>query len=109
MSQGPQSDMDRITSSLMSRETRNKYTCRLCGKHIITEDRDEGTTPFMIDCKATKGCPGTMQSAFYRVTGDEPPTFIWRKPTRGEYKRAHPAMRQHFDQGGLDLHPLPKT
>lgn len=87
---------------------KNRYTCQKCGGQIVTEDRDEGTTPFMIDCEATKGCPGPMQSAFYQGVGPgESATFIWRKPTPREYKRAHPAMKQHFDQGGLDIYPNP--
>jgi hypothetical protein len=92
----------------MSGLGRNRYTCQACGGHIITEDRDQGTTPFMIDCHAKQGCPGPMQSAFYRgdfVNSSEPVAFIWRKPTREEYVAAHPVMKQHFDMGGLDLYP----
>jgi hypothetical protein len=87
---------------------RNCYTCRACGGHVITEDREEGTTPFMIDCHAKKGCEGPMYSACYRgdfVNSDEPATFIWRKPTREEYRRANSFMKHHFDQGGLYLYP----
>lgn len=104
MSTGPQSPMDRISAGF--RPTRNKYTCQKCGHHIFTEDRDEGTTPFMIGC-TKEGCGGTMESSCYRGRDifDEPATFIWRKPTRKEYKRASPAMREHFDMGGLDMHP----
>lgn len=95
----------------MSGLGRNRYTCVKCRGHIITEDRDQGTTPFMIDCYATKGCPGPMQSEFYRgdfVNSAEPATKIWRRPTREEYRRAHPAMKQHFDMGGLDLYDAPE-
>ena len=105
MSNGPPlTGLDRISADF--RPTLNRYTCQACGGRIVTEDRDEGTTPFMIDCKATKGCPGPMQSACYRGVGiDEPVNFIWRKPTREEYRRAHRLMKQHFDQGGLDIYP----
>src|SRR3974377_965449 len=29
----------------------NVYTCRKCGGHTVTVDRDEGVTPFMIGCR----------------------------------------------------------
>lgn len=99
----PESPLDRISRNF--RPTRNRYTCQKCGKHIITEDRDEGVTPFMIGCRVTLGCDGLMHSSFYRDVGNESPTFIWRKPSRKEYKRASRAMRDHFDQGGLDIYP----
>ena len=86
---------------------RNAYTCQTCGKTIVTEDKDEGTTPFMLACRATQGCSGMSQSHFYRgptVASDKPATFIWRKPTAKEYKKASPGMKQHFDQGGLNIY-----
>lgn len=86
--------------------THNAYICAKCEGRIITEDRDEGTTPFLIGCKVTKGCDGTMRSLLYRgVQAHEPVTFIWRKPTRAEYVAAPAAMKEHFDNGGLDLYP----
>ena len=105
MSQGPESAMDRTSRGF--RPTLNRYTCQACGGQIVTEDRHEGTTPFMIDCMATNGCAGPMQSACYRGVGvEEPVTFIWRKPTRQEYKRAHRAMKDHFVMDGLDIYPV---
>lgn len=91
---------------------RNAYTCQGCNGTIITVDRDEGTTPFMLGCRATVECPGMMQSHFYRgsvVDSAAPATFEWRKPTKDEYKQATPAMRQHFDWGGLDIYPVDTT
>lgn len=80
----------------------NRYTCDACQGTIVTVDLDEGTTPFMLDCRAKDGCKGSMRSSFYRgVTGE--PTHAWRKPTAFEYKRASAAMRRHFDLGGLDV------
>lgn len=87
---------------------RNRYWCDLCRKSITTEDRDEGTTPFMIDCHATTACVGTMRSQCYRGADDDQPVqFIWRKPTPEEYLKAHRAMKEHFDMGGLDLYLAP--
>lgn len=86
---------------------KNRYTCRTCGGQIVTEDRDEGTTPFVIGCRAKRGCRGTMQSSCYRGAEGATPTFIWRKPTAAEYIAAPLAMKDHFDMGGLDIYPCP--
>jgi hypothetical protein len=86
-------------------DKKNRYTCKTCGGNIITVDLDEGTTPFMLGCRATHGCRGMMQSSCYRgVTGE--PAFVWRKPTADEYRCASLGMKEHFDQGGLDIHPI---
>lgn len=84
----------------------NRYTCQTCNGSIVTVDRDEGVTPFMICCRATPGCRGAMYSSFYR---GEPgtPTYEWRKATPAEYAKSSPEMREHFDMGGLDIHALP--
>lgn len=83
----------------------NRYTCTTCCKSIITVDRDEGTTPMMLGCRASPGCSGLMHSSFYRGVSGRP-TFEWRKPTPAEYATASPGMRAHFAQGGLDIHPI---
>ena len=90
-------------------EKRNAYVCNQCRKHIVTVDRDPGTTPFMLGCRATPQCPGMMRSEFYcgpLVMSEEKPTFEWRKPTDQEYDAASPGMKEHFDRGGLDIHPI---
>ena len=96
----------------MSKSKRNSYQCKNCGGIIFTEDKDEGTTPFMLGCRATEGCKGTMESAFYRLPDQAAkvrPHYIWRKPTPEEHEVASPGMKGHFDQGGIDLHPNPPT
>lgn len=88
---------------------RNSYQCTTCGGIVFTEDRDEGVTPFMMGCRATDGCDGTMESAFYRLPDQAAkvrPHYVWRKPTAEEYAAMSSAMKTHIDQGGLDLHPL---
>jgi len=87
---------------------RNAYTCKTCGQTIITVDVDEGTTPFMLACRATIGCDGMSESHLYTgfvVNGSEPAMFDWRKPTKKEYSKSSPAMQQHFDMGGLQIYP----
>lgn len=83
----------------------NRYTCNVCGKAIVTVDRDEGTTPFAIDCYATDKCKGYMSSAFYNgVEGD--PTHEWRLPSIAEFNRLKPWSREHVRKGGLVLYPI---
>ena len=84
----------------------NRYTCQKCHEFVVTVDLDEGTTPLMMLCRATKSCNGHMYSSFYRVDGAPEPQYAWRKPTAAEYAAASPAMKQHFDLGGLDIHPF---
>jgi hypothetical protein len=80
---------------------RNCYICQECGGFIITENLDDGTTPFIIACKATKGCHGTMYSMFYNIPQDMPATYEWFKPKSMKgYSRE---MQEHFRLGGLDL------
>lgn len=83
----------------------NQYVCDTCKGDIVTIDKDDGCTPFMLACRATKGCKGMMQSRFYRgVCGV--PAFEWRKPTFKEFRKASRAMQDHFEQGGLDIYPV---
>jgi hypothetical protein len=89
----------------------NVYTCRKCRKETWTVDVDEGVTPFMLGCRATKGCDGMAESSFYpgwagaflhRVKWE------WYKPTEEEAKqqeRQYPGSLHHWEQGGLSIRP----
>ena len=80
---------------------RNAYVCQKCGKSIVTENVDDGTTPFMIACRATKGGRGAMYSTFYSIPQSTPATYEWFKPVSMKgYSRE---MQEHFRLGGLDL------
>jgi hypothetical protein len=86
----------------------NCYTCTTCGGQIVTVDRDEGVTPFMVRCRAQKDCGGTMHSSFYtNVPLALQPTYEWRKPTPQEYRKLDKATRtDHVDRGGLLMYRL---
>ena len=92
--------------------TRNWYTCEACSVIVLTEDKEDGVTPFFLPCVATEGCPGMMKSGVYRgpLGGKEAipirPHYVWRKPTASEYAVMSPPMKRHVDQGGLDIYPL---
>lgn len=79
---------------------KNVYTCEQCGGQIVTIDRDEGTTPFMLKCRATPGCEGSMTSSLYRCRQDVIPTHEWYKPHK---LPRDVGMRQHVQLGGLLL------
>ena len=86
---------------------RNSYQCRKCGGIVFTENRDDGTTPFMINCRATKDCDGSMESAFYRIPHQAKsvvPHYIWRKATPEELNAMDRASQYHAEQGGLFLY-----
>jgi hypothetical protein len=91
--------------------TRNVYTCEDCGGIIVTQDIEDGVTPFGIACRATDGCQGLMQSGAYNRSSLSAipirPHFVWRKPTPEEYAASSKAMQDHFDHGGLEMYPLP--
>lgn len=80
----------------------NIYVCQACNGHIVTLDVDEGTTPFMIPCKATLGCKGVMRSSMYRVFDQTMAEgWQWYKPTNAE--AVAPPYREHVRMGGLLL------
>ena len=90
----------------------NHYVCERCESITIAKDEDEGTTPFMIPCRATPGCEGTASSTFYRGPQDatQVPHVVFYKPKdeaamrdalRKEHRRHHDAIREHVALGGL--------
>jgi hypothetical protein len=85
----------------------NIYVCEKCGGNTVTIDIHEGCTPFMLDCRASGkegDCDGMAQSSFYRVSPLSPePQWEWFKPIEEDYDSLSPAMRQHVDDGGLDI------
>lgn len=80
----------------------NQYTCRTCGGVITTVDRDEGTTPMMLACRATQGCTGSMMSSMYRVAPYLTPVWEWYKPE----KLPKGEMREYVEMGGLLLRKI---
>jgi len=83
----------------------NQYTCRTCGGVITTIDRDEGTTPMMLACRATRGCDGSMFSSMYRVAPYLTPEWEWYRPE----KLPKGEMRDYVEAGGLLLRKIEAT
>jgi hypothetical protein len=91
----------------MPKGKKNQYTCEKCGKTVTTLDVDEGTTPFMILCEATKGCKGVMYSSFYGCDQSQPHQLEWFAPT--SLDGYSPDMLEHIRMGGLDLRKAGET
>jgi len=86
----------------MSQGKKNAYRCAGCGHEIVTVDRDDGTTPFSMDCIA---CGGGAFSAFYNIDQDRVASHEWYIPgaeERAELLRLYPqTITAHVDEGGL--------
>ena len=85
----------------MSKGKKNTYRCNTCGLFVITEDIDEGVTPFAIGCRATEGCKGMMYSSFYQCPQNLFAMWEWYTPETLD--GLDPATREHVEQGGLIL------
>lgn len=85
----------------------NVYTCQSCGARLVTKNRDEGTTPFMVGCQRD-GCGGVCYSGFYRVDQSLVPTHEWFRPVSAGERRhlANPDVAEHVKMGGLLLRDL---
>jgi len=89
----------------------NAYTCQTCGFVLVTINRDEGTTPFMLGaCRNPvhmDGCPGPMRSNFYRLPPNAPePTWEWYSPNERQRRRLSAWERDHVERGGLLLREI---
>ena len=83
----------------------NIYTCPH-GHETVTVDLDQGTVPFMIQCR-WEGCQQAAHSSFYRVA--PVPMHGWYRPGLVERLRlrfTEPATYDHVRRGGLLLRPL---
>lgn len=87
-------------------QRRNVYMCPKCGKGFVSEDIDQGTTPFMVNC-LTDGCDGKAESFCYKAPAEllsrYNPAVEFYKPTYQERKKMTHAMQQHVSKGGLAM------
>ncbi|NOU05311.1 MAG: hypothetical protein HOO99_03930 [Hyphomicrobiaceae bacterium] len=94
---------------------KNIYLCDACGHAVVTQDRDEGVTPFMIACEH---CKQSARSLFYAcpqpLLAKTKPAFEWFKPSPVELdgiceplppNLAH-NTRDHVVRGGLLMRPF---
>ena len=84
----------------------NLYRCEQCLGAIVTIDRDEGTTPAFLMCRATPGCEGTMLSAWYQCDQTIRPEWEWFRP-KNNLSKLSISVREHVERGGLLLRRIP--
>ena len=84
----------------------NGYTCDRCPARIVTVNRADGVTPFMVlhshapEHGLVPCSEQFIKSCFYRVPQDLEPTHEWYKPEKAPRDRYE---REHWEQGGLSL------
>lgn len=94
---------------------KNCYWCAKCRRYTVTIDREKGTTPFSIRCRATPNCNALADSQCYppepwpKDHPDlvAPPRWEWIKPEGDALAELSASMREHVDRGGLVLRALP--
>lgn len=81
---------------------KNIYLCQVCGHGFVSQDADEGTTPFMSPCL---NCPAMAHSMMYaapqEMLADMEPAVIWYLPPFIERARLSDSVRAHIQNGGL--------
>ena len=83
---------------------KNRYTCEVCGKSIVTIDRDEGVTPFYLSCMFCK--KGFSRSSFYQIDQNVKPDYEWYKPTKLEIMVLPKDLKDHVEHGGLIIRKI---
>lgn len=90
---------------------KNIYLCASCGHGFVSEDIDEGTTPFTTGCLNEK-CNEIATSMFYgapqELLSPISPALEWYKPKQNEIEDKPKSTKDHVKQGGL-LSRLRKT
>ena len=89
----------------MSLMKKNLYRCQECGFIIITIDKDEGVTPFMIECQSKK-CQGEMLSSFYSCDQNLKPRYEWYRPNKIKCLFLHRLTKEDVKQGMLLLRKI---
>lgn len=87
----------------------NQYVCEKCGYTITTVNRDPGTTPAFLLCKAGTDCTDDMPSSWYRVPEGLVPTWEWYEPQPNEQRNLSPSLREYVERGGLLLRETEKA
>jgi ssDNA-binding Zn-finger/Zn-ribbon topoisomerase 1 len=99
----------------------NGWHCPECGRVTLVVQVHHGVTPMFLACRYPD-CEGTGSSLMYpwermgtfRRDGDdrlparvaEQVEWEWYRPTGAALERMNREMRQHVQQGGLDIRPI---
>lgn len=81
---------------------KDKFKCHECGFSVITIERDDGITPYVLPC-LNKGCDSVMLSKFGKkaVVLGKSPDYELRFPTEDEYEKMSGKFREKVDNGYL--------
>lgn len=107
----PALDRRRVDTSRVGRE--NAYQCDICHGYTVTIDREPGSTPMYIGCRADgteRGCTGRSVSFGY-PNGPRPPhipapAWEWVRPTVDDLRDLDLETLAHVDNGGLLLRKI---
>lgn len=101
----------------MKRGALNAWKCPTCGRITVAVHIDEGTTPFMLACRAHGGepdaaiCPGMATSCGYPSIPPPRPIlerceWEWFKPGPHEALKLRADELDHVRRGGLLIRPI---
>lgn len=87
----------------------NIYVCKTCGHHIVSQDIENGVTPFIVSCKSfcKEGKSEHMTSLFYDFNQELMDRsgikvdLKWRRPYYDEFIKLPPEYRQAILNGNL--------
>ena len=91
----------------MSLMKNNLYRCQECGFIVVTIDKAEGVTPFMIGCRSKK-CQGEMYSSFYSCGQSLRATYEWYHPNKIRQLFLHRLTKKDVKEGMLLLRKIKK-
>lgn len=89
---------------------KNVYLCDTCGHGFISEDVDEGVTPFITTCL---NCSGRAYSLCYSINQEilakHPSAVEWYKPSDEELAGNNEIVKDHVRKGGLLSRKVQRT
>lgn len=79
---------------------KNVYLCAVCGHGFVSQDVDDGYTPFMTPCLA---CDAMATSLVYKIPQEilGKPAVQWYRPPENEWPNFSPGVQEHLREGGL--------
>lgn len=83
---------------------KNIYMCERCGHGFVTQDVDDGVTPFLTRCLNPE-CTGLAASFCYQAPQQMllkiRPALEWYRPTGEALATLDPGVLDHVERGGL--------
>lgn len=82
---------------------KNIYLCTKCGHGFVSEDADEGVTPFMTTCLSCRlmTAQSMMYAAPQEMLAHIEPAVRWVRPPESEWAGFSKSVRDHLAREGL--------